>query len=55
MKTTKKTFKVFFDFEKELEIPDVEPEEGSEDNQDTEDDDTNDGDLPQDDDSDGEN
>ena len=42
-------------FEKELEIPDVEPEEGSEDNQDTEDDDTNDGDLPQDDDSDGEN
>ena len=42
-------------FEKELEIPDVEPEEGSEDNQDTEDDDTNDGDLPQDDDSDEEN
>lgn len=42
-------------FEKELEIPDVEPEEGSEDNQDTEDYDTNDGDLPQDDDADGEN
>lgn len=42
-------------FEKELELPDTEPEDGSGDNQDTEDEGENEDDVPQDDDLEGEN